>query len=644
MALTDDKKLISPLQSHLGRRILFILVLLSGTITLIATAAQLYFDYNQQFRNIEKRHQEIRSIHARTLATSLWSFDITHLQQKLNGLCNLPYIDYLEIRATNYTIRSGKPVSTSNNMIQHTYPITYQEPISKEIMQIGTIRVESDVQDIYDALTRDIFTTIAINITKTVLVCYLILLVFHRSINQRIFAIVRYMRQYNPIDPHSQQNRLDVHCSPLITQKNDELSLLVRETNKLTKNISTFYLNSRFEQTRLTDFARISSDWLWETDASLNLIYCSEVMQRALDLEESHQRPFQQIEPFQSAHQLQQLLHEKQSFSQCEEELALYGGKQWLMFQAQARYSEDNEFLGFRGTALNISELKAVQFELETLNQNLEQTVQQRMDDLAQNLERLKQTHVQLIQSEKLTALGRLVAGVAHEVNAPLGIAITAISSIEEVMNEYEDSYNNQTLSSEQFIQLTERLKASSQLLQHNLNRAAKLVQDFKQTAVDQVSESQCRFNIHHVLMSLIASMHPETVKIPVSPVLDGDKTLMMSSLPGTLTQIIANLIMNSTTHAFGGIHRPSQIRIQFYEEKQSIVFEYQDNGIGVAKELHEKIFEPFYTTKRGCGGSGLGLSLVFNLVQKLQGTLQFSSEPDQGVHYCIRLPKEIQG
>ncbi|WP_390902307.1 PAS domain-containing sensor histidine kinase [Vibrio rhizosphaerae] len=632
-------KSIHPLRSRLGRRIIFILVLLSGTITFLATLAQLYFDYSKQFSNVDRRHQEIRNIHTHLLASSLWNFDLTILQQRVNGLINLPHIDYLEIQSDNYKISAGKPVT--GKAVSHIYPLTFQDPITGKSEQIGTIRVESDIQQIYNSLLNDFLVILSINTIKTALVCYLILIVFHHSINQRIYAIVRYLRQYNP---RHRAHPLRVYNYPVITQKNDELSLLCNETNKLTRNLTVLYQNIRFEQTRLADFAHVSSDWLWETDSALKLVYCSEAMLTALHLPENHRLAFHEIEQFQTATQLQQFLNGKQNFHHCEVVLNLNGHKMWLMFQAQARYdNEYNNFLGFRGTALNITELKSVQAELEQLNQSLEHTVQERTQDLAQSLKQLKQAQAQLIQSEKLAALGGLVAGVAHEVNTPLGIAVTATSIIEEVTEEFERAFRDQTLTTTQFVELTERMKSGSELLQSNLNRASKLIRDFKQTAVDQVSENRSQFHIHQVLMALITSMHPETRKIPVSPQLEGDETLTMTSLPGTLTQIISNLIMNSVIHAFEGDHPSPEIRIKFYAQDQHIIFEYQDNGIGVPHELHEKIFEPFYTSKRGHGGSGLGLNLVFNLVtQKLKGHLNFTSEPGQGVLYRIQLPKTL--
>lgn len=183
------------------------------------------------------------------------------------------------------------------------------------------------------------------------------------------------------------------------------------------------------------------------------------------------------------------------------------------------------------------------------MNQDLEQQVANRTQDLALSLTRLQETN-QLIESEKLAALGGLVAGVAHEVNTPLGIAVTATSVIQETRESLLNAFNQQTLTSQQFAELMERMTQSTLMLETNLNRAARLVRDFKQTAVDQVSESRSQFHVKQVLDALMASLHSETRKIPVTPQLHGEDSVMMNSLPGVLTQIMTNLVMNSVNHA----------------------------------------------------------------------------------------------
>jgi C4-dicarboxylate-specific signal transduction histidine kinase len=261
---------------------------------------------------------------------------------------------------------------------------------------------------------------------------------------------------------------------------------------------------------------------------------------------------------------------------------------------------------------------------------------------LSQSVEQLQQAQSQLIESEKLAALGGLVAGVAHEVNTPLGIAVTATSVLSETLDSLRQQFTAQTLTSQQFSDLLAQASDSTQMLVNNLQRAARLVRDFKQTAVDQVSEARSQFQVEQVLRALIASLHPETRKVPVEPLLECPSGLQMNSLPGVLTQVLANLILNSVRHAFADQAAPL-IEIRLQEQGEQVLLDYRDNGCGVPESLRERIFEPFFTTKRGSGGSGLGLNIVYNLVtRKLGGKLEFSSQPGQGVHFRLSLHREL--
>ncbi|CAH8208073.1 PAS domain-containing sensor histidine kinase [Vibrio aestuarianus] len=634
----------SPISSHIGRRIIIFLVILSGLVTLMTTLAQTYFDYNREFNDVAQRHHEIEFVHADLLATALWSYDLVTLQQRLDGLVNLPKIDYLLISSGNYHFSAGNKVT--ERVLKNSYPMLYLNPDTGIKEQVGTIYIESNAQEIYTYLIRQFLIVLVVNAMKTVFVCYVILMIFHESVNRRLFAIANYLRKYNPRHP---PKPLQLVHKKWIMGHHDELVWLADETNKITTNLTTLYNNIKFEQERLADFTEVSSDWLWETNASNQLIYASEPMRHALNIA-ANEKPFlSELTQFKDLEHLLHLLEKKEDFSKCKENIVISGVTQYLMFQAIARYRNE-QFIGFRGTAINITELKLAQTELEELNQNLERQVarrtldlQQRTSDLKQSMQQLQETQSQLIESEKLAALGGLVAGVAHEVNTPLGIAVTATSVINDIKNELNKAFADQTLTSSQFSSLMLRMNDTTQMLESNLNRAAKLVRDFKQTAVDQVSESRSQFSIHQVLHALIASLHPETRKVPVVPKIEGDETITMNSLPGVLTQIVSNLVMNSINHAFAQQPNP-EITIRFYQQQDNIILEYQDNGCGVEPALHHKIFEPFYTTKRGKGGSGLGLNLVFNLMkQKLSGQLLFESDVDEGVHYTFTLPKTLE-
>ncbi|AIS56818.1 ATP-binding protein [Vibrio coralliilyticus] len=631
-----EESINNPLYSRIGRRIILLMVTLSSVVTLLTTLLQLSWDYEKEFSDVDQRHIEIRDVHASLLASSLWSFDLVVLQERLDGLVNLPKIDYLEVHSGNYTFNSGKEVK--GNVVKATYLLTYRDPEDGHTEDIGSIYVESNAQEIYDYLIQQFISTLLLNAFKTLLVCSVMLFIFHASVNRRVFQIAQYLRAFNPRHPSPP---LVLEHTRWITEKNDELDWLGEGANKISNNITLLYNSIKSEQERLADFTHVSSDWLWETNDLGQLIYCSEPMKETLGLTAVNGLSFSDIEDLHDSTGLHQAIARRNDFTQVEESVTINSITLHLLFQAKARY-ENSQFLGFRGTAINITELKLTQIELEELNQNLERMVASRTLDLKQSMEQLQETQDKLVESEKLAALGGLVAGVAHEVNTPLGIAVTATSVIRDVTSELNAAFAAQTLTSTQFETLMKRMSDSSQMLEHNLSRAAKLVKDFKQTAVDQVSEARSQFNVVQVLEALLASLHPETRKIPVEPRLAGDRTILMNSLPGVLTQIISNLVMNSINHAFDN-QPQAEINISFYQVDESIIVEYRDNGSGVDASLHQKIFEPFYTSKRGLGGSGLGLNLVFNLVkQKLQGELEFNSQPGEGVYFKLTLPENL--
>ncbi|CAH0539647.1 cache domain-containing protein [Vibrio marisflavi] len=289
--------------------------------------------------------------------------------------------------------------------------------------------------------------------------------------------------------------------------------------------------------------------------------------------------------------------------------------------------------------------------KLEKLNQNLENIVDERTNDLQESLAQLKETQEQLVESEKLAALGGLVAGVAHEVNTPLGVSVTATSLVHEVLDELTAAFNNQSLTKEKFSDLILQLSETASLLSINLQRAAKLISDFKLTAVEHVSEVHSAFNVSHLINTLIGGVQTEAQKIPVFIAAEVDSELMMDSLSGVLTEVISHLLVNSFCHAF-----PSEklaeldtqdlaptISIDAKQQGENIILSYQDNGIGVEDKLHQKIFEPFYKDKRDHEGAGLGLNLVYNLVKhKLSGQLLFESKPNQGVKFTLTLPRTL--
>lgn len=278
----------------------------------------------------------------------------------------------------------------------------------------------------------------------------------------------------------------------------------------------------------------------------------------------------------------------------------------------------------------------------ETIN-NLENTKNELEDsntELEVSLENLKQAQNKLIESEKMASLGGLVAGVAHEVNTPLGVGLTGMSHFINTTNEIKDKYKKEEMSQKDFERyITDSLELAN-LIYSNLQRTASLIRSFKKVSVDQTSDERRIFNVKSYLEETLLSLKNILKKTQIKVEISGDDNLDIDSYPGVFAQIITNLIMNSTIHAFCE-KKIGKISIECKEKDGHIFIIYKDNGKGIKKENLSKIFEPFFTTKRNKGGTGLGLNIVYNLVtSKLLGRIVCNSEENNGVEFIIEFKK----
>ncbi len=256
------------------------------------------------------------------------------------------------------------------------------------------------------------------------------------------------------------------------------------------------------------------------------------------------------------------------------------------------------------------------------------------------SLETLERTRDQLVQSEKMAALGELVAGVAHEINTPVGVGVTAASFLDGKTNEFKKSYATGELKRselENYLQIVEEVSNSILI---NMERAAELISSFKQVAVDQSSESRRQFNLKEYIDEILLSLGPRYKKTEHTIDVVCESDIELNSFPGAFSQIFNNLIMNSLIHGFQRIEKGA-ITVNISRQGKDILFVYRDNGRGMSAEEKEKVFDPFYTTMRGKGGTGLGMSIVFNLMtQTLKGHIECESSPGKGVVFTMRFPE----
>jgi signal transduction histidine kinase len=274
-----------------------------------------------------------------------------------------------------------------------------------------------------------------------------------------------------------------------------------------------------------------------------------------------------------------------------------------------------------------------------------EKDLRQAKDRTEEALAELRQTQADLIQAEKLASLGQLVAGVAHEINTPLGIALTTATLLGDEARDFERALDGNQLPRSRLVSFLERMKEGSRLLFVNLGRAADLVHSFKQVAVDQVSDDCRRFDVKTWLEDVIRSLGPLLRKTKHEVVLDCPADLRVHTYPGALAQVLTNLVMNAVVHAYAE-GQAGQIAIRVSEPRADrLSLTVQDNGKGIPADQLGRIFDPFFTTARSRGNTGLGLHIVYNLVtNKLQGRIDVVSRPGTGTTFRIDLPRSVTG
>ncbi|MEM7182795.1 MAG: sensor histidine kinase [Spirochaetota bacterium] len=282
--------------------------------------------------------------------------------------------------------------------------------------------------------------------------------------------------------------------------------------------------------------------------------------------------------------------------------------------------------------------------ELEDLKDTLEDNVEVRTRELQFAIEeqkavlkKLQTTQNQLVQSEKMASLGKLVVSIAHEINTPIGIGITASSSMVEQTRNFANEYQKDNISRGDFEDYLEGIYETGKIILQNLQRTDSLIQSFKNIGVDQVSERKREFYVKKYLQEIVLSFKPAFQNKEIQVSLEGED-VMVNSFPGIFAQIFSNLIHNSLVHGFRNKSN-GNIDIDIQMSEANLEFLYQDNGWGIEEEAIEKIYEPFFTSNKQIG-TGLGLNIVYNLIyQKLKGNIHCSSNFGSGVVFLIRLP-----
>ena len=297
----------------------------------------------------------------------------------------------------------------------------------------------------------------------------------------------------------------------------------------------------------------------------------------------------------------------------------------------------DLDILAFMGSHVAVA-IARMQSDREI--RRAKQSLEEQNAALNSALTALQDAQSELVRQEKLASLGRLVAGVAHEINTPLGICVTATSHLVQELKLTREDLAGGTLDEDGLNQFLEIIDQSLRIMTTNTQRAAALVRSFKQVAVDQSSDNVRSFNLRKYLDEVLLSLQPKLKGKPISVDIDCPANIEMASFPGAVSQIVTNMVVNSLVHGFEE-GQPGKIKILGKTDGDFIDFDYSDDGIGMDNATLSQLFDPFFTTKRGSGGSGLGAHILYNLVTgALGGTVKAVSAPGMGLHYKLRFPR----
>lgn len=336
-----------------------------------------------------------------------------------------------------------------------------------------------------------------------------------------------------------------------------------------------------------------------------------------------------------------------------------------LMDHAEQRRNARGSDFGLFQTAVLLEdqvrertrELEAALHENEKINRTLQRTQEQMVREIEQRkqahaalqrekdeqkilIAKLEQATNQLVQAEKLASLGSLVAGVAHELNTPLGNSLMVASALSGKVDAFARQVAAGTLRKQTLLDFVGQCQHAAALLQRNTQRAADLIGNFKEVAVDQTSMRRRRFDLRQTLDEVLSALQPKLRYTPHHLEVMVPPGIFLESYPGPIEQIISNLVANSLLHGLDEA-TPGTIRITAeLVGDDRVALSYSDDGVGIGEAEAKRVFDPFFTTKLGSGGSGLGLYIVYNLTTAvLGGSIKLSSAPGQGVRFDLSLP-----
>jgi len=654
--LRQKIKTLAHLQSFrvgnsLSIRLLFYVLICSSVLAVVITAIKLFATHQDNLSKLESSVKQVESSFIQPLATSLWNFDKEQINIESKNIMRLPYIQYIKV---NEIIGHNEVAISHQGTMQEQYDISKKFDLVHQGQVVGTLFVGASLQQVYDHLLESALALLINQLILIMSVAICILIVIYFVVIRHINKIALYTRNIK-LSATDKNLVLDGRSAQL-SSSSDELDELVYLLNKMQKRIVA----------ELTDKEIAINELQQERDFSATIINSSSTVICCLDAnfkiatinpaaviltgysqDELNQKSWLDIFVLEDRRaELQEKLTENESLHSIEINMHDQMGELNTLLWTFSAFYEGMEIKYLIGFGHDITPQKQVEKEIMTLNDQLEEKVNARTaaltnsnTQMGQTLDQLKRTQQTLVESEKMASLGSLVAGVAHEINTPISIGVTAASHLQVEIAGFKEQVEKSHLAEPFVNDFIKQLTESSRSLNGNLKRAGDLISSFKQVAVDQSSEACYSFNLKENVEQVITSLKHKIKQSKSSVEVSCPDDLSIYSFPGSFVQIYSNLIINSIIHGFYQWPGERKIMIKIELQGTTLNIDYQDTGKGVANDLTERIFDPFVTSRREGGGSGLGTHIVYNIVSQLfKGEITYIAETE-GAHFVMKIP-----
>lgn len=635
----------------LAVRLVLAIILFSLACTFVMTAVQSYSQYRDEMAGIQARFLEFRDLQVPVLSDSVWAYDNEQVLVQLKGIVRLPYIETAAVRV-NEAVLWSVGVPASQHRLLEKFPL-YRE---NEQAEIGMLEVSISLDRVYGRLWQSALNILFQNAVQTLVIAGFALVFFQKTVVRHIYYMADYARKLDI----QQWDVRDLSLQRPVRPYNDVLDQLAASINTMRQNLTFAYrdlsaytaevLENKKKFSAIFHSSPIALSVSRFDDECFHFLEVNEAWecQFGLSRESALNRDIAEAGFWKTAEDCTQLLAAVESSGELRdyEVWRKRGDGDLILCSVSARLFEvggDNLLLL---AEMDISEKRRHEEAIHDLNVSLEYRVEQRTAELRAANERLSETlgHLQraqdeLLRTEKLAALGSLVAGIAHELNTPIGNSLMVASAFGDQTKVVNQAMAAGLRRSQLEGYLADAREASDQL-QRNLHRASELINSFKQVAVDQTSSQRRQFNLAEVVSELMLTLKPMLKKTPYHVDCEEIPSLVMDSYPGPLGQVLTNLIQNAILHGFEGASQGRVLLQVRTLDSQQVELKVIDNGKGILPAHLGRIFDPFFTTKLGQGGSGLGLNVVYTIVTGiLGGNIFVESEVGRGTCFTVVFP-----